>query len=278
MDEEEYLVARVDGTDISASRQFKRVSSALGHTTGSDGTARFSRAAVDGLVEDFLVTRGLDKLSPPVTETDVAVALGMSEQKLQAERRRNPARIEAKLRHLSETRLMEQAGLLKVPTEDEMRAEFARRRTTRLIVVEVPVRRNVDEAQVDKQRKRAELLATAVKGGKGLGNAAAEIEGLGPRAQRARPLVLRDGDTRHLKLAQAAALLGEGETGGPVRTRKGWAVFKVVKKVEPQFEYTEVRDRLKNKLQERQRPGARRQYLRQLRKAATIEYLVEFPK
>ena len=271
------IVARVNGQDVSAQAHFERLATMSNKALKHLPSRALTRAAVDRLIDDHLLAAALSGLASPVTDEDVAEALEMEPAHFARVRQSLSRRVEAKRRELAETRLMESMGLLELPTAEELLAEYNRGRLLRLDVVEFRVRRNAGPEAELKSNKEADDFLAAVKGGADFEETAGALFPARPGRKVVRPQVVRFGDERHKGLRAAAAGLGKGEFGGPVRTRNGFVVFRVASRMEPKFGLGEMEPRLKKTVLTRKSVKARRKLYTALRKDAVIEYLVKFP-
>ncbi|MBM4372404.1 MAG: peptidyl-prolyl cis-trans isomerase [Deltaproteobacteria bacterium] len=233
---------------------------------------------MDRLINDKLLELELAKLGEPVTDEEVAESLGMDMERFTKTADKMKARIDSERKKLAVAKLLTRRALLQEPGDEELQKEYGKRRMIRLNVVNFKVAEGAPAEEEAAAKVKAEEFLAAVQGGKDFKEAGKDLsdDKLGRRAVR--PMIVRDGEERHAEMWAAASALQENQYGGPVRTRFGFSVFEVVKKIEPKYSYEEMKDRLKKTVVSQKSIKAKKDLIEELRKSATIEYLVDFPK
>ena len=271
------VVARVNGVDVDATEYFERLAR-ITKKRGAPITKRMlTKNTVDRLINDKLLELELAKLGEPITDEAVASSLGMDMERFAKTKDKMKARIDSERKKLAVAKLLTARSLLDDPSDEDLKKEYGKRRMIRLNVVNFKVAQKAPAEDEAKSKANADAFLAAVQGGKDFKEAAKELsdDKLGRRAVR--PMIVRDGEERHADMWAAATALEEKQFGGPVRTRFGFSVFEVVKKIEPKYTYEEMKERLKKTVVSQQSIKAKKTLIEELRKDAKIEYLVDFP-
>ncbi len=272
------IVARVNGVDVDARDYFDRLARITGKSGEKITMDKLTKNTVDRLINDKLLEVELEKLEQPITDEDIAKSLGMDQARYLNTKDKMKARLDSERRKLAVARLLKVRGLLKDPTEEELKTEYAKRKMIRLNVVHFKVDTKAKEESVEANKGKAEEFLGKVKAGQDFKAVARELHGdkLGRRAVR--PMIIREGQERHKAMWDAASQIEENGFGGPVRTRFGWAVFSVIKKISPKRSFDEMKERLGKTVISQKAIQAKKRLIDELRTTANVEYLIVFSK
>lgn len=270
------IVAKVNGKDVDCTEHFTRLMRVSKKKRDTYDGKTLAKSTVDRLVNELLITEEIAKIGEPITDEEIAEGLGMDAIRFGQSKDKLTSRIEEEKEKIAITRLLKARGLLAEPTDEEIQREYGKRKMIRLNVVNFRVALNPAPEEETAAKTKADEFYAVVTGGKDFKEAAKELtdEKIGGRAVRA--MIVRDGEPRQKEMWDAAATLEENGIGAPIRTQFGWAVFQVVKKIEPRYTFEEMKDRLKKNVMSQKSIQAKRRLIDELRKEAQIEYLVDF--
>ena len=91
-----------------------------------------------------------------------------------------------------------------------------------------------------------------------------------------KPMFIKKGDERHKELWEASNPLEEKGIAGPVKTRHGFVVLQLAKRIEPRQPFDQMKAKLKKSAMNMKTAQAKHRLLEELRKEAKVEYLIEF--
>lgn len=268
------VVARVNGVDVDAAEHVERLKRRF---QGDFKVAMLRRSVVDRLVNDELIRQEIQKLSIQVDDAELAAEMKLDAAGLAAKKEAEPAKVALYEKKVAERKLLKARGLLKEPSQEELQRLYERESSINLQTVTFPVRPNAgEEAEkaslalaeevIGKVRKDNIPLQEVVKGMK---------DGDGRRVI-VKPLIVKKGDKRYEDLWGAATGLAENDYSGPLKTRRGYVVFQLVRRRVPEKSFDEMKPELVLRSESMKNGQARHRLLEDLRKTAKIDYLIEF--
>jgi foldase protein PrsA len=270
------VVARVNEQAIDIKEYVERLKKL---TKGKAVTkAMIKKTVVDRMINDELLRQETEKLGVTVTDEEVAAAMNMDMERYNKQKEAMGARVKAFQDRVSVRKLLQARGLLKEPTEDELKKEYERRFGLKIDAVTFPVTKDTTADEEAKLTEEAGAILAAAKEGVSLRAAVKDKKTPNGRRIIVKPMFIKKGDERHQELWKVANPLEEKTFGGPVKTTHGIVVFQLAKRIEPRKSFDEMKEKLAKSALNMKVAQAKHRLLEDLRKGASIEYLIEFTK
>jgi len=269
------VVARVNGKDIDVASYVERLKKL---TKGRVTRSMLKKTVIDRMINDALLAQEIEKLHIVVTDEEVAAAMNMDMERFDKQKAAMSARVKAFTERVAIRKLLKARGLLKDATDDELKTQYERRFGLKLDAVVMPTPRDSDAEGTAAAQQRAVTILEAAREGATLREAVKDKKAPNGRRIIVKPMFIKKGDERHAELWAAANPLKEKELGGPIKTAHGFVVFQLSKRIEPRQSYEEMKKKLAKSALNMKTAQAKHRMLEDLRKAAEIEYLIEFKK
>lgn len=269
------IVAKVNGKDIDAADYVERLKRL---TKGKVTQSMLKKTVIDRMVNDELLRQEIEKLSISVSDEEISEAMNMDMERYAKQKETMGARVNAFKERVAVSKLLQARGLLKEPSDDELLGEYERRFGLKLDAVTIPVAPTATPEETEAAQAQADKVLAVVKGGMTLREAVKDQKDYNGRRIIVKPTFIKKGDERQKELWQAADPLQEKDLGGPVKTRHGFVVFMLAKRIQPKKPFEEMKQKLKKSAMNMKTAQAKHRLLEDLRNAAKVEYLIEFPK
>jgi hypothetical protein len=269
------IVATVNGKDIDAADYVERLKRL---TKGKVTKSLLKKTVIDRMINDELLRQEIDKLSIVVSDEEIAEAMNMDMERYIKQKETMGARVNAFKERVAVRKLLQARGLLKEPTDEELLKEYERRFGLKLDAVTIPVAPTATPELEEAAKAQADKVLAAVNGGLTLREAVKDQKDPNGRRIIVKPTFIKKGDERQKELWAVANPLKEKDLGGPVKTRQGYVVFMLAKRIQPKKPFEEMKVKLKKSAMNMKTAQAKHRLLEDLRNAAKVEYLIEFPK
>jgi len=269
------IVARVNGVPIDAGDYVERLKKL---TKGKVTRSMLKKTVIDRMINDELLAQEIQKLHIRVSDEEIAEAMNMDMGRFNKEKADMAARVKAFTERVAVRKLLQARGLLKDPTQDELKREYERRFGLKLDTVTISVAADADSAARNQARDLAASILKKAKQGTSLRKVVEDKRGPEGRRIIVKPMFVKKGDERHEELWKAGNVLSEKQYGGPVKTRHGYVVLQLARRIEPRQSFLDMKKKLKKSALNMKTAQAKHRVLEDLRMGAKIEYLIEFKK
>lgn len=267
------VVAKVNGNDIDAKDYVDRLKKL---TKGKVTKSMLKKTVIDRMINDQLLAQEIETLSIEVTDEEIAGAMNMDMERYEKQKAAMGARVKAFQERVAVRKLLQARGLLSEPTDDELKKEYERRFGLKIDAVTVPLPRDGNDDAIATAEEQAKGILTDAQSGKTLRETVKDKKDPNGRRIIVKPMFIKKGDERHKELWEAANPLAEKALAGPVKTAHGFVVFQLSKRIEPRQTFDEMKGKLAKSALNMKTAQAKHRLLEELRKAAQIEYLIEF--
>ena len=267
------VVAKVNGSEIDAKDYVARLKRL---TKGKVTRSMLKKTVIDRMINDELLHQEIEKLKISVSDEEIAEAMNMDMERYNKQKESMAARVKAFSERVAVRKLLQARGLLAEPTDQELQKEYERRFGLKIDTVTMAVAPGATDEESAAADESAKKILEAVQTGQTLREAVKDKKDAAGRRIIVKPMFIKKGDERHKELWEAANPLEEKGIAGPVKTRHGFVVLQLAKRIEPRQPFDQMKAKLKKSAMNMKTAQAKHRLLEDLRKEAKVEYLIEF--